>query len=903
MSVESTSDVQAGTLAMDVRDGFEVHQAALRRGMNVLLFPRQVMMATTADGEHELTFIHGIPQTSTLGAVTYAQDKRMRRALLERAGLPVPKGATFSVGRGVRDAKNFAERIGYPVVVKPAMGDNAIETFAGVSDEEQLDAAIDYLRTPPTERATFTRAAYALTELREPGEEDGRVVVPPGYRFLVEEHIRGDYVRFLVVRGLVRSVVHCFGLPGSASADGGRDILGEVHPTLLQLAIDAAQALPGLSVAAVDMVVADYRRPAAGQRVAVVELSERPGLVAQAGVSDELSQRLGDVILSMHADEENVAVGEPRDEVCVEIHAEAIPDLDGAIEALATAARGLGLTGRMEVTDRVEGVIDGILQGPAEGIAWLAEALLDGKLEGHRAMLVEARQRPLGEGHLAAAELADAGAQPTSSATSAGLEGFWTAELLDELLPGRWINHPGPQWQAGRAAFRRTGVQGPETLFIAIDEETWHRSTGNRGIYAGWKDTHELLERLGPNCVGAIVQRPVESALGDVPQFLVEDSYAAIPVLARYARERMRGKVIAITGTVGKSTVKDMLAHVLEGYGDVVATRGNENTRTGVALTVANSVTDPAFCVLEVAQSALWMQEGGICLLARPHIAVVTEIGLTQVGKVKSEEETARIKARVAEGIEPGGVAVLNRDMAHFDLVREEVQRYGATVVTYGFSADADIRVASCELDARGSDVEVVIDGETLPIRVPAPGRGMISNTLAAIGVIRTAGLAPADVLANLASFTLPPAKLQHLEYRLPGGTVTVLDDSYNAAPPAMRASIAIVGEIAAEGEARRIGVLGRMVDLGEQAEHLHRDLAQPLLASRFDLLFTHGDEMRYLREELPEHMLGPHFDDAGACAAAVAAAVRPGDLVLIKGSRRASDFGDVGKRLDALLG
>jgi hypothetical protein len=396
MSVES-AQVPAGSgveqLTAEVRDGYEVHQAALRRGLNVVLYPRQVLMVSAPDDARELAFIHGIPRSTTLGSVTYAQDKRMRRALLERAGLPLPKGATFSVGRGISDAKSFAERIGYPVVVKPAMGDNAIETFPDVADEEQLDAAIDYLRTPPTERATFTRAAYALTELREPGEEDGRVVVPPGYRFLVEEHVRGEYLRFLVVSGLVRSAVHCPGPPGSEWTGAGRDILGETHPTLQQVAIDATHALPGLTVASVDIVAGDHRRPASEQNVWVVEFSERPGLAVQATVSDELSQRMGDVILNQYAEDDALHLAETQDQVAVEFRAEAIPDLDGAVSALAKAAQELGITGHVGISDRIEGIADGVLQGPANHIAWLAEAMLDGKLDGHRAMLVEERHR------------------------------------------------------------------------------------------------------------------------------------------------------------------------------------------------------------------------------------------------------------------------------------------------------------------------------------------------------------------------------------------------------------------------------------------------------------------------------------------------------------------------------
>src|SRR5690625_2892029 len=196
----------------ELRDGFEVHAAALRNGFHTSLYPRQVLIVRD-EGGNERSFIHGIPETAQLGPVTYAQDKRMRRALMEAAGLPIPRGGTFSVGRGVAEAKKFAARTGYPVVVKPAIGDNAIEVFADIDTDEQFDQAIERLRVPPSERDSFTRAAYGLTELREPGEEDGRIVVPPGYRFLVEEHVHGDYLRILVIDGAVCSAMITDGSP------------------------------------------------------------------------------------------------------------------------------------------------------------------------------------------------------------------------------------------------------------------------------------------------------------------------------------------------------------------------------------------------------------------------------------------------------------------------------------------------------------------------------------------------------------------------------------------------------------------------------------------------------------------------------------------------------------------
>lgn len=381
-----------GTVPAELRDGYEVHQSLLRHGLDVVLYPRQVMMASTAAGE--LSFVHGIPETSTLSAVTYAQDKRMRRAQLERAGVPVPKGATFSVGRGIKEAKAFARRVGYPVVVKPAMGDNAIEAFADVADEEQLDAAIDYLRTPPTERDTFVRSAYALTELREPGEEEGRIVVPPGYRFLVEQQVTGSYVRLLVIGREVRSAVRLPVPPGvMAPLEPGEDVFAELHPTVAELAVRAVSGIPGLTVASVDLVVSDFRRSVDDQHAWVVEFGERPGLVAQATVSDRLSQQAGDMIVRHYAESRAVALPEPGGQVAMDVHAAAIPDLDGAIEVIAARARAAGLTGELGVTDRVEGVADGVIQGPPEHVAWLSELLLAGMLDGHGAMLVEERHR------------------------------------------------------------------------------------------------------------------------------------------------------------------------------------------------------------------------------------------------------------------------------------------------------------------------------------------------------------------------------------------------------------------------------------------------------------------------------------------------------------------------------
>src|SRR5699024_8599645 len=197
-------------LAKGIRDGYEVHRAALERGLDVRLLPRQVMQVNipgdvaTVEG-----LAHGIPQQTSLAGATYAQDLHMRRAMLLKAGFSVPRGATFSVGRSRVLGRKFAERIGFPVVIKPAVGDNTIEVQTGITNKRQFRLAVEYLFTPPSQRPEFTRSAYALTELREPGKINGKLVAPPGYRFLVEKQEQGDYLRFLVIDGEVRNVLYC----------------------------------------------------------------------------------------------------------------------------------------------------------------------------------------------------------------------------------------------------------------------------------------------------------------------------------------------------------------------------------------------------------------------------------------------------------------------------------------------------------------------------------------------------------------------------------------------------------------------------------------------------------------------------------------------------------------------
>lgn len=373
-----------------LRDGYEVHRAALAAGLDVVLLPRQVMLVGEGRGTVGRTaFSHGVPQDTTLSGATFAQDKRMRRDLMSKAGYRVVKGATFSVGRSRQAARRYAERLGYPVMVKPAIGDNMSEVIDGIADADQLDDAVDSYVTPPSERPGHTRAAYGLTELREPGvDEEGRVVVPPGYRFIVEKQPKGEYLRALVLDDEVLAVLH---LREGISSTGEAivEVTETVHPSVIDIAAGAAASIPGVLLCTVDLAVPNHTAETPQKRGIIAEYSERPWLGLYDDAAPTLAERVAERLLRRSVPE----LGEPLRHV--NISAEMM--LEGAVDPAAMVAALNGypvdsVTIDVEVTDTAMGRIGGRVDGPPEKIAALAETLLDEGIKGQRAMLCAVRQ-------------------------------------------------------------------------------------------------------------------------------------------------------------------------------------------------------------------------------------------------------------------------------------------------------------------------------------------------------------------------------------------------------------------------------------------------------------------------------------------------------------------------------
>ncbi|PDS32518.1 UDP-N-acetylmuramoylalanyl-D-glutamyl-2,6-diaminopimelate--D-alanyl-D-alanine ligase [Rhizobium phaseoli] len=372
-----------------------------------------------------------------------------------------------------------------------------------------------------------------------------------------------------------------------------------------------------------------------------------------------------------------------------------------------------------------------------------------------------------------------------------------------------------------------------------------------------------------------------------VPMIVVDDVLAALGRMGQASRERSRAKIIAVTGSVGKTTTKEMLRHVLSPSGKVHASVASFNNHWGVPLTLARMPDDTDYGVFEVG-----MNHPGeirpLVAMIRPDVAVITTIAPAHLGNFKSIKEIAAAKAEIFEGLESGGHVVLNRDNDQFNFLDRTAQSLGIeNIHSFGQHAKAEFRLAEFNGSDENSTLWLTIGGETLEVAIGAPGRHIAENALAALGVVRIVGADLEKAIAALA--TLKPEKGRGKRHRLSigsgNGSFTLIDESYNANPASMRAAIALLAAAEPTGRGRRIAVLGDMLEMGEYAEKVHTDLAGPLLAAGIEHVWLAGADMAALKESLPESVHVEYREKTSELTDYVLNAVAPGDVLMVKSS------------------
>jgi UDP-N-acetylmuramoyl-tripeptide--D-alanyl-D-alanine ligase len=422
---------------------------------------------------------------------------------------------------------------------------------------------------------------------------------------------------------------------------------------------------------------------------------------------------------------------------------------------------------------------------------------------------------------------------------------------------------------------------------ISIDSRTVGGGDAFFAIKGDARDGHEFVPKALEAGAGlAVVAQAMQAQMpAGAPLLVVPDVLGGLADLARASRARSSAKLVAVTGSVGKTGTKEALRVALSKSGPTHASTASYNNHWGVPLSLARMPANARFGVFEIG-----MNHAGeitpLTRLVRPHVAIITTVEPVHLEYFASVEAIADAKAEIFAGLEPGGVAVLNVDNPQYRRLHRAAKAAGARAVSFGEHADADARLLDVSLQPDSSAVHANILGVDLTYKLGAPGRHVVLNSLAVLAAV---SLADADlVLAGLALAGLEPpsGRGQRITLSLSGGgSALLIDESYNANPASMRAALALLAQAAVPRNGRRIAVLGDMLELGPSGAALHRGLADPILAHQIDLVFCAGPLMKSLWDALPSERRGGYADSAATLEPQIIGTIADGDAVMVKGS------------------
>jgi UDP-N-acetylmuramoyl-tripeptide--D-alanyl-D-alanine ligase len=441
----------------------------------------------------------------------------------------------------------------------------------------------------------------------------------------------------------------------------------------------------------------------------------------------------------------------------------------------------------------------------------------------------------------------------------------------------------------------------PETVpGISIDSRTLAKGDAFFAIQGESRDGHDFVEAAFKSGAGLAVVTWANRArfAAAAPLLAVDDVLGALRDLARAARARSHAKIIAVTGSVGKTSTKDALRLALSADGETHASAASYNNHWGVPLSLARLPESAKYAVFEIG-----MNHAGeitpLTQMVRPHVAIVTTIEPVHLEYFGTLEKIADAKAEIFSGFEPNGAAVLNRDNAQYQRLADAARMAGvARIVSFGEHKDAEARLMRHALHAECSTVEARILGQDVTYKLGAPGLHQVLNSLAVLAAAALAGADLAVAALALNNLKAAPGRGTRVQLAMPGGTALLIDESYNANPASMRAAIALLGQASVGPRGRRIAVLGDMLELGGEAAALHRGLAEPLAAAKIDLVYCSGPHMRALWEALPSGARGGYAETAAALEPSVVDAVSAGDALMVKGSL-GSKMGPIVKALE----
>ncbi len=404
------------------------------------------------------------------------------------------------------------------------------------------------------------------------------------------------------------------------------------------------------------------------------------------------------------------------------------------------------------------------------------------------------------------------------------------------------------------------------------------------------RDGHDFIPMARAAGAGAVMsENPNEQA----PALIVKDSLQALRDLAVAARRRCDAKRIAITGSVGKTSLKEAIAAICAREGQCHKSQKSFNNHWGVPLTLATMPQTTDYGVFEVGMNHAG-ELADLSPLIKPHIAVITRIAPAHLAHFKNVEAIAAAKAEVFTGLVEAGYAILNRDDAFYDYLADMAKKAGAEIVSFGMHEAASLHIRNGQAKAGMLSAEFIIDGTEYKLELPQDGLHWIANAACAVAACFAMGISPEASLRALKGFRALPGRGEAFDARIDGKVITIIDDSYNANPASMQAAFST---LKTRAQGRKVALLGDMYELGADEIAMHAALAEPLMQADVARVIVVGECMRALKGALPRPVRGLWARDWQQAYDALKSEIRDGDTVLIKGSHATG----LGKVVDAI--
>jgi len=426
---------------------------------------------------------------------------------------------------------------------------------------------------------------------------------------------------------------------------------------------------------------------------------------------------------------------------------------------------------------------------------------------------------------------------------------------------------------------------------ISIDSRTLNRGDAFFAISGAQFDGHDFAAaacQAGASVLVVASAHVQKLSTLACPLVIVPDVLAALEALGKAARARTTAKIIAVTGSVGKTTTKEALRHILSQVGRSHASPASFNNHWGVPLTLARLPQAADFAIFEIGMNHAG-EISPLVKMVRPHCALITRVASVHSAHFTSLKQIAHAKAEIFDGLEEAGIALLNHDDEQFALLNACARQANIkNIISFGESNHADYRLLERQEHDGWSDCHFSMRGQEIQVKLGASGQHMALNMLAALSIADLLQLDMSKILSSLADFSPPPGRgARHILQLGKGATCLLLDESYNANPTSMRAALSVLGATKPHQQGRRIAVLGDMLELGVQSQAAHQALAQPLDQAGVDIVFLVGQEMRALERELQKTPLDVTWRaNWQELVKPITATLRAGDVISVKSSK-----------------